>query len=86
MPVKNWFGRATIGYVMYDKLGNPVISKITVVIPGSKLPVELVYTGDDPVATAAHAGQTPSSPFPGVALLAMLIALVATRLARKGRA
>jgi CshA-type fibril repeat protein len=86
MPVKNWFGRASIGYVMYDTLGNPVISKITVVIPGSKLPVELVYTGDDPVAPAAPAGEAPSSRFPLVALLAMLVAFVATRTARKIRA
>jgi CshA-type fibril repeat protein len=86
MPVKNWFGRASIGYVMYDTLGNPVISKITVVIPGSKLPAELVYTGDDPVAPVAATGQAPSAPFPGAALFALLVAFVATRLARRSRA
>jgi CshA-type fibril repeat protein len=85
-PVKNWFGRASIGYVMYDTLGNPVISKITIVIPGSKLPVELVYTGDDPIASAEPEGQVPTSPFPIVALVALLVAFLATRAARKIRA
>jgi LPXTG-site transpeptidase (sortase) family protein len=45
-PVKSWFGRASIKYVVFDQAGNPVISTITVVIPKPKLPKTLVYTGD----------------------------------------
>jgi LPXTG-site transpeptidase (sortase) family protein len=46
-PVKSWFGRASIKYVVFDQAGNPVISTITVVIPKPKLPKTLVYTGDN---------------------------------------
>jgi LPXTG-site transpeptidase (sortase) family protein len=45
-PVKNWFGVASVNYVMFDADGNPVVSKITVVIPKPVLPKKLSYTGD----------------------------------------
>ena len=51
-PKKNWFGIATLKYVIFDVDGNAVQSTITVEIPRSpkpkipKLPKKLAYTGD----------------------------------------
>jgi CshA-type fibril repeat protein len=71
-PNRNWSGRASIGYVMFDELGNPVISSITIVIPPVALPKELAYSGDDPVE--------PISPLvPVLTTLALLAVLVLRR-------
>lgn len=56
MPAKDWFGKAMINYVMFDELGNPVESTLTVIIPAPKLPKlpkVLAYTGDDVQPTTA---------------------------------
>lgn len=74
-PVRNWSGRASIKYVMFDQLGNPVTSTITVVIPPVNLPKELVYTGDDPVA--------PFNPAPWMAAIFMALGVTARIRLRK---
>jgi hypothetical protein len=57
---------------MFDELGNPVISTITVVIPPVELPKELVYSGDDPVE--------PVSPLlPALIVLSIFVALRSSR-------
>jgi hypothetical protein len=45
MPVKNWFGRASLGYFIWDTAGNKVKSMLTVIIPKARGEGELAYTG-----------------------------------------
>jgi hypothetical protein len=45
MPVKNWFGRASLGYFIWDAAGNKVKSMLTVIIPKARGEGELAYTG-----------------------------------------
>jgi hypothetical protein len=44
-PVKNWFGRASLGYFIFDAAGNKVKSTLTVIIPKARGEGELAYTG-----------------------------------------
>jgi hypothetical protein len=44
-PVKNWFGRASLGYFIWDAAGNRVKSTLTVIIPKARGEGELAYTG-----------------------------------------
>ncbi len=44
-PVKNWFGRASLGYFIWDAAGNKVQSTLTVTIPKARGEGELAYTG-----------------------------------------
>jgi hypothetical protein len=44
-PVKNWFGRASLGYFIWDAAGNKVQSTLTVIIPKARVEGELAYTG-----------------------------------------
>jgi hypothetical protein len=44
-PVKNWFGRASLGYFIWDAAGNKVQSTLTVIIPKARGEGELAYTG-----------------------------------------
>lgn len=53
-PIKNWFGIASINYVIFDSAGNPVISKINVIIPKPKRPKTLVYSGDSRKVTPSE--------------------------------
>jgi hypothetical protein len=43
--VKNWFGRASLGYFIWDAAGNKVQSTLTVIIPKARGEGELAYTG-----------------------------------------
>lgn len=78
MPAKDWFGKAMINYVMFDELGNPVESTITVIIPAPKLPKELVYTGDDVQLTAA--GGNPVQAATSLAQFALFASMLAALL------
>jgi CshA-type fibril repeat protein len=44
-PVKNWFGRASLGYFILDAAGNRVKSTLTVIIPKAHIKGDLAYTG-----------------------------------------
>ena len=67
-----------INYVMFDELGNPVESTITVIIPAPKLPKELVYTGDDVQLTAA--GGNPVQAATSLAQFALFASMLAALL------
>ncbi len=59
-PVKNWFGRASISYVIFDAAGNPVVSQITITIPKPVLPKKLAYTGNAPKIVKVGSPKTAS--------------------------